>query len=122
MKQYIHVTKEVRQKLMKIFDVSSVMLWKALAFESDSPLARKIRKAALENLGILMNELPADQTIFDNDDYMRQYLPNGAMLEIGKTPATKGCSVYFKGTEVKHYNDVMVTEIKNIQDWAMSLK
>lgn len=57
MKKYIHVTKEVRERLMKIFGVSSVMVWKALTFESESTLANKIRKAAFENFGILMNEL-----------------------------------------------------------------
>ena len=77
MKKYIHVTKEVREHLMKIFGVSSVMVWKALTFESESTLANKIRKAAFENSGILMNELPAMETFHDYDGYMRQYLPNG---------------------------------------------
>lgn len=41
MGRYIHVTKETRQKLMKVFNCTSVMIWKALTFESDSELACK---------------------------------------------------------------------------------
>lgn len=47
MGRYIHVTKETRQKLMKVFNCTSVMIWKALTFESDSELACKIRKSSL---------------------------------------------------------------------------
>ena len=122
MERYIHVTKETRQKLMKVFNCTSVMIWKALSFESDSELACKIRKAAYENYGILMTKVPVLRTIFDHDGYMRQYLPNGAMLEIGKTEATKGGAVFFKGVKVKHFDEVMCDELKGIQDWAMTLR
>lgn len=122
MEQYIHVTKESRQKLMKVFNCTSVMVWKALTFESDSELACKIRKAAFENYGILMAKVPFMETFFDYDGYMRQYLPNGAMLEIGKTESTKGGAVFFKGVKVMHYDEVMCDELKSIQDWAMTLR
>ena len=51
---------------------------------------------------------------------MRQYLPNGVMLEFNKNDGNG--SVFFKGKEVRHYDRVMVSEIKFIQDWAMTLK
>lgn len=125
MKQYIHVTKETRRKLMKIFDCSERMVFYALRFDGDkgsSDLAKRIRKAAFENYGILMNEIPAMETFHDHDGYMRQYLPNGAILEIGKTEATKGGAVFFKGVKVKHYDEVMCDELESIQNWAMSLR
>lgn len=122
MGQYIHVTKETRQKLMKVFNCTSVMIWKALTFESDSELACKIRKAAFANFGILMTKVPVMETIFDHDGYMHQYLPNGAMLEIGKTEATKGGAVFFKGVKVKHFDEVMCDELESIQNWAMTLR
>ena len=62
MKQYIHVTRETRQKLMKIFGCSERMVFFALQFDEkkgNSDLAKKIRKAAYENYGILMNVIPA---------------------------------------------------------------
>ena len=120
MKKYIHVTKEVRERLMKIFGVSSVMVWKALTFESESTLANKIRKAAFENFGILMNELPAVETFHDHDNYMRQYLPNGVLLEVNK--GNGDVDVIFKGASVKHYENVFVKDIKSIQNWAETLR
>lgn len=120
MKKYIHVTKEVRERLLKTFGTSSVMLWKALFFESDSELARKIRKAAFENYGILMNDLPAMETFHDYDGYMRQYLPNEAMLEFSRNDNSG--DIFFKGVKVKHYEQVMFSDIENIQKFASALR
>lgn len=117
---YIHVTKETRQKLMKVFNCTSVMIWKALTFESDSELACKIRKAAYENYGILMSKQPSVETFHDHDNYMRQYLPNGAMLEFSKNDSSG--DVFFKGLKVKHYDVVMLNDIESIQNWAMTLR
>lgn len=123
--QYIHVTKETREKLMKIFGCTDRMVFYALQFDGkkgNSDLAKKIRKAALENYGILMNVIPAVETFHDHDGYMHQYLPNGAVIELGKTQETKGGAVFFKGEKVKSYEDVMASEIINIQNWAMTLR
>jgi hypothetical protein len=125
MKQYIHVTKEVRQKLTKIFGCTERTVFNALQFAGDrgnSDLSKRIRKAAYENYGILMNEIPAMETLYDHEGYMRQYFPNGAMLEIGKTEATKGGAVFFKGVKVKHFDEVMCDELESIQNWAMTLR
>ena len=120
MKKYIHVTKEVREHMMKIFGVSSVMVWKALTFESESILANKIRKAAFENFGILMNELPVVETFHDHDNYMRQYFPNGVLLEVNKSNGD--VDVIFKGSSIKHYENVFVKDLKGIQNWAEALR
>lgn len=125
MKQYIHVTKDTRQKLMKIFCCTERMVFYALQFDEkkgNSEMAKKIRKAAYESGGILMTESPALETLFDHDGYMRQYLPNGAIIELGKTPETKGVAVFFKGEKVRDYEDVKVSDIVNIQNWAMTLR
>ena len=99
MKKQVTVTKENREFLEKAFKVSSVMIWKALTFESDTDLARRIRKLAVERGGIEMCFCPVLETMHDSDGYMR-----------------------FKGKEVRHYDQVMVSEIKFIQGWAMTLK
>lgn len=125
MEQYIHVTKEVREKLMKIFGCTGRMVFYALQFDKEkgnSELAKRIRMAALKNNGILMNVVPAVETLYDHDGYMRQYLPNGAMLEFGKTPETKGGAVFFRGEKVRHYDEVIASEIIDIQNWAMTLR
>jgi hypothetical protein len=120
MKKQVTVTKENREFLEKAFKVSSVMIWKALTFESDTDLARRIRKLAVERGGIEMCFCPVLETMRDSDGYMRQYLPNGVMLEFNKNDGNG--SVFFKGKEVRHYDRVMVSEIKFIQGWAMTLK
>ena len=43
MKKHIYLDKAGKGKLRQIFGCTDVMVWKALTFESDSELARKIR-------------------------------------------------------------------------------
>ena len=119
MEQYIHVTNETRKKLVEIFNCTSVMIWKALNFESDSVLAGKIRKAAYENGGILMAKSPVVETFFDHDNYLHQYFPNGATLVLNKTNSEG--AVMFKGKTINTYKNVMLKDIPMIQDFAESL-
>ncbi len=51
MKKHIYLDKASKGKLRQIFDCTDVMVWKALTFESDSDLARKIRYTAIKELG-----------------------------------------------------------------------
>ena len=67
MKKQVTVTKENREFLEKAFKVSSVMIWKALTFESDTDLARRIRKLAVERGGIEMCFCPVLETMHDSD-------------------------------------------------------
>lgn len=120
MKRYIHVTKEVREFLAKVFKVTDRTVWYAITFEKDNQLHRKIQMLAIKKGGILMNELPALETFHDHDGYMRQYFPNGAMLELSKNDASG--DVFFKGLKVRHYDCVMLNDIESIQNWAMTLR
>ena len=123
MKKYIHVTKEVREKLMNNFGVTNVMVWYALTFHpkrGNSDLAKRIRCCAIQNGGIVLNELPAMETFHDHDGYMRQYLPNGVLLEVNKSNGD--VDVIFKGESVKHYENVFVRDLKGIQNWAATLR
>ncbi len=119
-KPYIHVTKDVRERLKKMFKVSGVMIWKALTFESESDLAKRIRKIALDNYGILMNDLPCMETFHDYDNVMRQYFPNGALIELDKNNSHG--DVFFKGKKVRTYEKVMVSDIEGIQKYAGALR
>lgn len=120
MKKYVHVTKENRLGLAKMFDVSDRMVWAAITFEKDNELSKRIRKAAIERGGIMMNDLPEMETFWDADGYIRQYFPNGAMIELDKDNGTG--DVIFKGKSVRHYPLVMVSEISSIQDFAIALR
>lgn len=58
MKKYIHVKKEDREFLAKVFGITPRMVFNAVHFESDSELARKVRKLAMDRGGIVMVEAP----------------------------------------------------------------
>ncbi len=119
MKKYIHVTGKVRDKLMKMFGVTRQSVWRALNFERDTDLARKIRKAAYENYGILMVSLPAMETFHDSDGYIRKYFPNDAMLEISM--ADSSADVFMRGKKVKHYDVIMRSDIVEIQNQVAAM-
>ena len=120
MKKYIHINKETREYIMKELGITQRMVFKALHFQGTSDLAKKIQQIAYEHGGILMNVLPCVQTLHDADGYMRQYLPNGAMLEFSKHDSSG--DVYFKGESVRHYEQVYMSQIEGIQSWAMALR
>ena len=95
MKRYIHIKKEDREFIMASLKVTERMVYYALRFEGErgnTDLARKIRKLAMERGGIIMIVIPEIETLYDSDDYMRQYLPNGVLLEFQKK-GDGGCDV-----------------------------
>ena len=123
MKKYIHITKEDRMFIMKALGVTERTVFNAIRFDSkrgDTELARKIRKLAMERGGIVMVEIPEIECLFDADGYMRQYLPNNTILEFSFENG--GCDVFHEGEKVRHYENVVVSNIKNIQNWALALK
>lgn len=67
MKQQIIVDSEARKKLQDVFGVTRVTVWKALNFESDNELARKIRYTAKKEMGgvEINGALPGFETIHD---------------------------------------------------------
>ena len=89
MEKFITATKETREQITKAFrGISRQTLWRALHFDDinkGTDTERKIRKMALNRGGIVMVVCPEMETMHDADGYMRQYFPNGAMLEADKT-------------------------------------
>lgn len=122
MEKYIAVTKENREFLVKAFKTTKVAVWRALTFADrggDSPRACKIRKLAQQRGGILMIASPAMETMHDSDDFMRQYFPNGVMLECDKN--TGRVDIIKDGTSVKSYSHVMLDQIPAIQAEAQAM-
>lgn len=119
MKKYILVTKEVRLKLMAIFGVGDRVVWNALNFDKErgmTDMAKRIRECAKKNGGIVMNELPEVETLHDADGYMRQYFPNGAMLECNKKDGH--VDLLYKGRKVTAFDDVKISQLEAIQHLA----
>lgn len=122
MKKYIHIKREDREFISKAFGITGRTIYNAVHFEDineGNELARKIRTLALARGGIVMVEAPETEVLHDADGYMRYYLPSGVLLEFSKTEPL--CDVYKDGEKVRHFENVMTSDIQVIQDWAMSL-
>lgn len=125
MKRYIHIQKADREFILNLFKVTGRTVDNALRFDAErgnTDLARKIRKVAMEHGGIVMVVSPEAETLFDADGYMRQYLPNGVLLDFEKEAGNGGCNVYLKGDMVRRYDNVQVRDIPAIQNWAATLR
>lgn len=123
MKKYIHIKKEDREFIAKALGVTERSVFNAIRFDDrrgGTNLSRKIRKLAIDRGGIVMVELPEIETLHDADGYMRQYLPNDTLLEFSLEDG--GCDVFHKGSKVRRYENVMVNDIPNIQNWASALR
>lgn len=123
MKKYIHIKKEDREFIMRAFGISEKSVFNAIRFDDrrgGTDLAKKVRKLAMDRGGIVMVEVPEMETLHDADGYMRQYLPNNTLLEFSFEDG--GCEVFHKGEKVRRYENVAVSDIKNIQSWALALR
>lgn len=124
MEKFITATKETREQITKAFrGISRQTLWRALHFEDinkGTDTERKIRKMALNRGGVVMVVSPAIETVHDVDGFMRQYFPNGAMLEANKI--TGVVKVYDRnGNVTLTAEHVRISKLIEIQRHAKSL-
>lgn len=123
MEKFITATKETREYITKAFrGISRQTLWRALHFEDmdkGTDTERRIRKMALNRGGMVMVVSPEMETMHDADGYMRQYFPNGAMLEADKR--TGEIVLFHRGVKIATYKHPMVKDIPAIQEHAKSL-
>ncbi len=124
MEKFITATKETREQITKAFrGISRQTIWRALHFEDmnkGTDTERRIRKMALNRGGIVMVVSPEMETMHDADGYMRQYFPNGAMLEASKE--TGQVTVFDRsGNVAMRAEHVLITKLLEIQRFAKSL-
>ena len=120
MKKYIHIQKADREFIAKALGITERTIFNATHYtdmNEGTDLMKKIRMLALQR-GIVMVEAPELEVLHDADGYMRQYLGD-VLLEFDKNGGC--CDVYKKGEKIRHYDDVMLSEIQGIQDWAATL-
>ena len=123
MERYIHITKIDREFIAKSFGISERTVRNAIRFDEgrgNSELAARIRKLAIERGGIVMVVVPEIETFYDYDKVMRQYCPNGALIEIDRKDSSG--QVIFKGETVKTYEHVTLSDIDEIQAFASALR
>ncbi len=122
MNKYIHVTKEVRQELARVFNVGDRTVRNALLFDKErgeTDCAKRIRKFALLKGGIVMAVVPEVEVLYDHDGMISQYFPNGAKLETDKT--TGDTELYYRGECVATWENTKMSEMDSIQRFAGSL-
>ena len=120
----IKVSNENKAKLAKMFNCTERMVYKALCFESQTLLARKIQHVARKEMGGWIEAAVREDEIFydtmeSGERVMRQYFGNGAVLEISLETGIG--VVTFKGENVKHFDKVYVDDIPGIQSIALGL-
>lgn len=121
MKRQITVTKATRKQLEKLFKVTERTIFNALDLSKPgNDLHKRIRKAAM-NCGGVVTVVSTDlETFHDADGTMRQYLPNGAVLEFYRTDGTG--HIFFRGKEVASFENVTIPMIYEIQERAAALR
>lgn len=123
MKKHIYLDKASKGKLRKIFNCTDVMVWKALTFESESELARKIRYTAIKELG---GELMGEGVYKDwvtthetSEGTMTQTFSNRVKIVVYKDINR---TVVLIDGEVKRIEDgLMVSEFMNLQQEVLKI-
>lgn len=119
-KRYIAVTKANREFLIKLFKVTNRTISNSLDLDLPSTdVRRRIRRAAIEGGGEVMVTLREVETIHDANNRMIQTFPNGARLEIDKT--TGNATIIYKGEEIAKFENVMISQLYDIQSIACHL-
>lgn len=121
----IKVSQEKKEMLKKLFNCTERMVYKALCFESETSLARRIQYVAQKEMGGWIEATAPEDEIFydtkeDGERFMVHYFSNGAVLRVSLDTGIG--VVMFKGETVKRYERVYVDEIPAIQDYARNLR
>lgn len=67
MKKNIAVSKETREKIARLFNVTMRSVWNALNLDyPETDLTKRIRKVAKENGGVVMTSIPAGEALFSS--------------------------------------------------------
>ncbi len=126
----INLPKNKRARLCRTFGTSGVTVWSALNYVTNSPLAEKIRRAAIAEDGVIENQItvpegfmPNCETDFEHDaDGVRRIIhtfSNGVRVVFDNDTCT--AEISRNGRFVKTYSDVKVRDWGNIVFEAQSL-
>lgn len=128
--RYIELPAAKKARIRRALGVSRVTLWSALTFQTQSALAEKIRRMALQDGGRVISEvdvtngfMPNCETDFEHDaDGVRriiQTFSNGVRVEFDN--ATCMADISRNGRSVKTFSDIKIRDWGNIVFEAQSL-
>lgn len=125
MTKRIYVEERAKAHLRRVFKCSNVMVWKALTFESDSKLARKIRFVALKELGGVASWKPVEMETSHEEAEKTMTQTFGDRVKLVASKESPSVSVYVDGKERKRetVKDIpaFIALQKEAQCMAMSL-
>lgn len=125
MEKKIYVSEKNKAHLRKVFGCSTMMVWKALNFKSDSELARKIRYTALTQLNGTPNWKQADveTTHEEVEKTMTQRYGERVKLVYDRNDGSTHVLIDGKETRVEHNLDVpsFMALQNEVEIMAMSL-
>ena len=125
MEKKIYVSEKNKVHLRKVFGCSTMMVWKALNFKSDSNLARKIRYMALTQLNGTPNWKQADveTTHGEVEKTMTQCYRERVKLVYDRNDGSTHVLIDGKETRVEHNLDVpsFMALQNEVEIMAMSL-
>ncbi len=115
MKKQILTDREEKSYLRKLFGCTNVMIWKALTFESDSDLARKIRKAAMIRGGQLSGAtIPECETTHQTSEKtMTQTFGNRVKIVVNMNDGS--VIVFVDGKEERRAHHLSIPDFMNLQ-------
>ena len=125
MEKKIYVSEKNKAHLRKVFDCSTMMVWKALNFKSDSELARKIRFTALTQLNGTPNWKQADvETIHkETEQTMTQTYSERVKLVVDRKDSS--VSVFVDNVVTRKEKELSISAFMELQSevelMAMSL-
>lgn len=115
MEKKIYVSEKNKAYLRKVFDCSTMMVWKALNFKSDSELARKIRFTALTQLNGTPNWKQADveTTHEEAEQTMTQTFGERVKLVVDRKDGS--VSVFVDGVVTRREQDMNIPAFVELQ-------
>lgn len=125
MEKQIYVSKKGKTHLCEVFNCTTVMVWKALNFKSDSELARKIRCTALTQLNGTPNwkQAEVETTHEEAEQTMTQTFGERVKLVFDRKDGS--VSVFVDGVVTRREQDMNIPAFMELQSevelMAMSL-
>lgn len=115
MAKKIFVEEKAKGQLRKVFKCSTMMVWKALNYQSDSKLARKIRFVALKQYHGVPNFplVEIDTSHEDVERTMTQTFGERVRLVVGKDDGV--AVVYIDGKADRRIENISVPELVSVQ-------
>lgn len=120
MKRQIVIDSDARKKLQDVFGVTRVTVWKALNYESDNELARRIRFVAVKEMGgvEIHGALPGFDTSHDSETMVQTFGPRVKIVVYKKTNRVE---VLVDGEVKQEEHGLSISEFMGLQGEVLKM-